>query len=112
MKYAREKLGLTNIKLMVPFCRRIAEGKQVVERMRELGLVSGAQGLEIYVMCEIPATPVTVACAARRPRIIRRWPSIWCGSGSTRLVSILTPWFARPAKFSPSSGSSVVRRPS
>jgi len=54
MKYAREKLGLTNIKLMIPFCRRIAEGTQVVERMRELGLARGAQGLEIYVMCEIP----------------------------------------------------------
>jgi pyruvate,water dikinase len=54
MKYAREKLGLTNIKLMVPFCRRVAEAKGVVERMRELGLVRGAQGLEIYVMCEIP----------------------------------------------------------
>jgi pyruvate,water dikinase len=54
MKYARESLGLTNIKLMVPFCRRIAEGTQVVERMRELGLVRGAEGLEIYVMCEIP----------------------------------------------------------
>jgi pyruvate, water dikinase len=54
MKYAREKLGLTNIKLMVPFCRRTAEGRRVVERMRELGLARGDQGLEIYVMCEIP----------------------------------------------------------
>ncbi len=54
MKYARERLGLTNIKLMVPFCRRIAEGRQVVQRMRELGLGREAQGLEIYVMCEIP----------------------------------------------------------
>jgi pyruvate,water dikinase len=54
MKYAREKLGLTNIKLMVPFCRRTAEGRRVVERMRELGLARGDQRLEIYVMCEIP----------------------------------------------------------
>lgn len=54
MKHAREKLGLTNIKLMIPFCRRIEEGRRVVERMGELGLVRGAQGLEIYVMCEIP----------------------------------------------------------
>ena len=54
MKYARERLGLSNIKLMVPFCRRIAEGRLVIERMHELGLARGAQGLEIYVMCEIP----------------------------------------------------------
>ena len=54
MKYARERLGLSNIKLMVPFCRRIAEGKRVIERMHELGLARGVQGLEIYVMCEIP----------------------------------------------------------
>ena len=54
MRRAREVLGLTNIKLMIPFCRRIDEGEAVIARMRELGLVSGQQGLEIYVMCEIP----------------------------------------------------------
>jgi pyruvate,water dikinase len=54
MKRAREVLGLTNIKLMIPFCRRIKEGEQVVARMRELGLERGKDGLEIYVMCEIP----------------------------------------------------------
>ena len=54
MKRAREVLGLTNIKLMIPFCRRVEEGAAVVERMRELGLERGKNGLEIYVMCEIP----------------------------------------------------------
>jgi pyruvate, water dikinase len=54
MKYARERLGLGNIKLMIPFCRRVAEGRRVVERMAELGLRRGVDGLEIYVMCEIP----------------------------------------------------------
>jgi pyruvate, water dikinase len=54
MKYARETLGLTNIKLMIPFCRRLAEGQAVVERMAALGLRRGENGLEIYVMCEIP----------------------------------------------------------
>jgi len=54
MKYARERLGLGNIKLMIPFCRRLAEGRQVIERMAELGLRRGVDGLEIYVMCEIP----------------------------------------------------------
>jgi pyruvate, water dikinase len=54
MKYARETMGLTNIKLMIPFCRRIDEAARVIARMRELGLERGEQGLEIYVMCEIP----------------------------------------------------------
>jgi len=54
MKRAREEMGLTNIKLMIPFCRRVEEGARVIARMRELGLVSGRNGLEIYVMCEIP----------------------------------------------------------
>jgi pyruvate,water dikinase len=54
MKRAREVLGLTNIKLMIPFCRRVEEGVAVVARMRELGLERGKDGLEIYVMCEIP----------------------------------------------------------
>ncbi len=54
MKRAREVLGLTNIKLMIPFCRRIEEARTVVTRMRELGLARGENGLEIYMMCEIP----------------------------------------------------------
>jgi len=54
MKRAREVMGLTNIKLMIPFCRRVEEGSRVVERMRALGLERGKEGLEIYVMCEIP----------------------------------------------------------
>ena len=54
MKRARETMGLSNIKLMIPFCRRVEEGRRVIERMRELGLASGRDGLEIYVMCEIP----------------------------------------------------------
>jgi pyruvate,water dikinase len=54
MKRAREVLGLSNIKLMIPFCRRIEEAQAVITRMRELGLARGEDGLEIYVMCEIP----------------------------------------------------------
>jgi len=52
--YARSRLGLTNIKVMIPFCRRIDEAERVVARMQELGLARGRDGLEIYVMCEIP----------------------------------------------------------
>ena len=54
MKRARDVMGLTNIKLMIPFCRRVEEGVRVVEHMKELGLKRGNGGLEIYVMCEIP----------------------------------------------------------
>jgi len=54
MKRARETMGFTNIKLMIPFCRRVEEGVKVIERMRSLGLERGKDGLEIYVMCEIP----------------------------------------------------------
>lgn len=54
MKRAREAMGLDNIKLMIPFCRRVEEGSRVIDRMRELGLERGKSGLEIYVMCEIP----------------------------------------------------------
>jgi pyruvate, water dikinase len=60
MKRAREVMGLTNIKLMIPFCRRVEEGVRVVERMRELGLERGKGGLEIYVMCEIPNNVVLI----------------------------------------------------
>jgi pyruvate,water dikinase len=54
MKRVREAMGLTNVKLMIPFCRRVVEAEQVVARMAELGLKRGENGLEIYVMCEIP----------------------------------------------------------
>mgnify|MGYP000619074118 FL=1 len=55
---AREELGLTNIKVMVPFCRTPEEGKKVIEAMKEFGLVQGENGLEVYVMCEIPSNVV------------------------------------------------------
>ena len=54
MKRVREFMGLTNVKLMIPFCRRVEEAARVIARMRELGLERGKEGLEIYVMCEIP----------------------------------------------------------
>jgi len=56
---ARNEMGLTNIKLMVPFCRTPAEGRKVVEVMRDCGLVQGENGLELYVMCEIPSNVIS-----------------------------------------------------
>ena len=55
---ARNDMGLTNIKLMVPFCRTPEEGRKVIAVMRENGLVQGENGLEIYVMCEIPSNVI------------------------------------------------------
>ena len=58
LKKARDEMGLTNIKSMIPFCRTPDEGRKVVETMKEFGLVQGENGLEIYVMCEIPSNVV------------------------------------------------------
>ena len=54
MLRVREAMGLTNLKLMVPFCRRISEAEKVLAIMAENGLERGNDGLEVYVMCEIP----------------------------------------------------------
>jgi len=56
---ARNDMGLTNIKLMVPFCRTPEEGRKVIEVMREFGLVQGENDLEVYVMCEIPSNVIS-----------------------------------------------------
>jgi pyruvate,water dikinase len=55
---ARRDLGLTNIKVMIPFCRTVEEGRKVVAAMAANGLRQGEDGLQIYVMCEIPANVV------------------------------------------------------
>jgi pyruvate,water dikinase len=54
MKRVRETMGLSNLKLMVPFCRRLDEARAVLAEMARHGLVRGDNGLEVYVMCEIP----------------------------------------------------------
>ncbi len=54
MRIVREEMGLTNVKLMIPFCRTVEEGKKVQEVMAENGLKRGENGLELYVMTEIP----------------------------------------------------------
>ncbi len=55
----RDEMGLTNVKVMVPFCRTPKEGKKVIEVMEEYGLKQGENDLEVYVMCEIPSNVVT-----------------------------------------------------
>ncbi len=58
LKKARNEMGLTNIKPMIPFCRTPDEGKKVLDIMKEYSLKQGENGLEIYVMCEIPSNVI------------------------------------------------------
>ncbi len=55
MKKVRDEMGLTNVVLMIPFCRTPDEGRQVLAVMAEHGLVQGENGLQVYVMCELPS---------------------------------------------------------
>ena len=58
MKKVREEMGLKNVKLMIPFCRTVEEGKKVLEVMAEADLKRGEEELEVYVMCEIPSNVI------------------------------------------------------
>jgi len=58
VKKVRGEMGLTNVKVMVPFCRTPEEGKEVIKAMKEFGLKQGGNGLEVYVMCEIPSNVI------------------------------------------------------
>lgn len=57
-KKVREIMGLTNVKIMIPFCRTVKEGTQVLAQMKKNGLERGKNKLEVYVMCEIPANVI------------------------------------------------------
>ncbi|HID26122.1 MAG TPA: phosphoenolpyruvate synthase, partial [Thermoplasmata archaeon] len=58
IKKVRDEMGLTNVKVMVPFCRTPDEGRRVIVVMEECGLKQGENGLEVYMMCEIPSNVV------------------------------------------------------
>ena len=55
LKKVRNEFGLKNVKIMIPFCRTVEEGKKVQKIMKTCGLKRGKKGLEIYVMCEVPS---------------------------------------------------------
>ncbi|AUT00225.1 phosphoenolpyruvate synthase [Nostoc sp. CENA543] len=55
MKRVRDDMGLTNVILMIPFCRTPNEGRRVLAEMEKHGLVRGENGLQVYVMCELPS---------------------------------------------------------
>jgi len=60
MRRVREDMGLDNVRLMIPFCRRVREAEDVLQAMARHGLARGKDGLEIYVMCEIPNNVIQV----------------------------------------------------
>ena len=64
LRRVRRDMGLTNLKIMVPFCRTIAEAHNVVAALAANGLVRGEDGLEIFVMCEIPNNVLQLAAFA------------------------------------------------
>jgi len=54
IRRVRHTMGLTNVKVMIPFCRTLGEARRVLDEMAANGLRRGDEGLEVYVMCEIP----------------------------------------------------------
>lgn len=60
MKRVREEMGLTNLIIMVPFCRRVEEAEKVLAEMAKNGIKRGENGLEVYVMCEIPNNVILI----------------------------------------------------
>jgi pyruvate,water dikinase len=60
LKRVRDEMGLTNVKIMVPFCRRVKEAESVLASMAAEGLERGVNGLEVYVMCEIPNNVILI----------------------------------------------------
>jgi pyruvate,water dikinase len=65
MKRVRDEMGLTNLRLMIPFCRRVEEAEDVLRAMAQHGLERGRDGLEIFVMCEIPNNVIRIDDFAR-----------------------------------------------
>jgi pyruvate, water dikinase len=66
IRRVREEMGLTNLVVMIPFCRSPEEADRVLEVMAENGLVRGQDGLEVYVMCEIPSNVILASAFAQR----------------------------------------------
>jgi pyruvate, water dikinase len=59
VKRVRDDMGLTNVIVMIPFCRTPEEGKKVIDTMKNFGLEQGANKLEVYVMAEIPSNIIS-----------------------------------------------------
>lgn len=66
MRRVRDEMGLTNVILMLPFVRRVAEADLVLQTMADLGLRRGENGLKVYAMCEIPNNVILIDEFAKR----------------------------------------------
>lgn len=66
IRKVREVIGLTNVVVMIPFCRTLDEADQVLEVMAAQGLRRGENGLEVYVMCEVPSNVILADAFAER----------------------------------------------
>jgi pyruvate,water dikinase len=58
LRKVRDELGLTNLVVMIPFCRTVAEADRTLQVLADNGLIRGQNGLEVYVMCEIPSNVI------------------------------------------------------
>jgi pyruvate,water dikinase len=58
LRYVRDEMGLTNVKIMIPFVRTIAEAKGVIDLLAEHGLVRGENDLQVVMMCEVPSNAI------------------------------------------------------
>lgn len=65
MKMVREEMGFDNVKIMIPFCRSVEEAQKVIKVMEKMGLKRGAQGLQLYMMTEIPSNVILAEEFAR-----------------------------------------------
>jgi pyruvate,water dikinase len=86
MRKVRDEMGLTNVKLMIPFCCTVAEGRKVLAEMAKHGLQGGENGLQVYVMCEIPSNVILADAFAE---IFDGFSSLEHGVG--HLVSMTAP---------------------
>jgi pyruvate,water dikinase len=66
IKRVREKIGLSNVLIMIPFCRTLEEADKVLKVLAENDLIRGKQGLEVYVMCEVPSNVILADQFAER----------------------------------------------
>ena len=65
LKRVRNEMGLTNVRVMIPFCRRVQEAEAVLAAMAKHGLKRGENGLEVFVMCEIPNNVIQIDAFAK-----------------------------------------------
>jgi pyruvate,water dikinase len=65
LRRVRDDMGLTNVRIMIPFCRRIDEARRVIDTLAQNGLKRGDKGFELYVMCEIPNNVIQIDAFAK-----------------------------------------------